>query len=44
MLCKIWGFHGSNYEECRLLGYKTSVRTSGDTLRLHYRVQPVNAM
>jgi hypothetical protein len=23
MLCKIWGFHGDDYEECRLLGYKT---------------------
>jgi hypothetical protein len=22
--CKIWGFHGSDYEECRLLGYKPS--------------------
>jgi hypothetical protein len=22
MLCKIWGFHGSDYEECRLLGYE----------------------
>jgi hypothetical protein len=20
MLCKIWGYHGGNYEECRLLG------------------------
>jgi hypothetical protein len=27
-------------EECRLLGFKHP----GDTLRLHYRVQPVNAM
>jgi hypothetical protein len=32
MLCKIWGFHGSDYEEC-LLGYKTPVRTSQET---HY--------
>jgi hypothetical protein len=23
MLCKIRGFHGSDFEECRLLGYKT---------------------
>jgi hypothetical protein len=22
MLCKIWGLHGGDYEECRLLGYK----------------------
>jgi hypothetical protein len=22
-LCKIWGFHDCDYEECRLLGYKT---------------------
>jgi hypothetical protein len=31
--CEIWGFHGSDYEECRLLGYKNPVRTSQDT---HY--------
>jgi hypothetical protein len=31
--CKIWGFHGGDYEECRLLGYKTPVRTSQET---HY--------
>jgi hypothetical protein len=24
---KIWGFHDSDYEECRLLGYKTPVHT-----------------
>jgi hypothetical protein len=23
MLYKIWGFHGGDYEECRLLEYKT---------------------
>jgi hypothetical protein len=28
MLCKIWGLHGSDYEECRFLGYKTIIRTS----------------
>jgi hypothetical protein len=28
MLCKIWGVHGGDYEECRLLGYKNPVRTS----------------
>jgi hypothetical protein len=33
MLCKIWDFHGSDYEECRLLGYKIPVRTSQET---HY--------
>jgi hypothetical protein len=33
MLCKIWGFHGSDYEGCRILGYKTPVRTSQET---HY--------
>jgi hypothetical protein len=44
MLCKIFGFHGGDYEECRLLGYKNPVRTSQETLRLHYGVQPVNAM
>jgi hypothetical protein len=31
--CKIWGFQGGDYEECRLLGYKNSVRTSQET---HY--------
>jgi hypothetical protein len=31
MLCKIWGFHGSDYEEYRLLGYKNPVRTSQET-------------
>jgi hypothetical protein len=31
MLCKISGFHGGNYEECRLLGYKNPVRTSQET-------------
>jgi hypothetical protein len=31
MLCKIWGFHGRDYEECRLLGYKNPVRTSQKT-------------
>jgi hypothetical protein len=31
MLCKIWGFHGSDYEECRPLRYKNSVRTSQET-------------
>jgi hypothetical protein len=31
--CKIWGFHGGDYEECRLLGYKPLVRTSQET---HY--------
>jgi hypothetical protein len=33
MLCKIWGFHGGDYEECRLLGYKNQVRTLQET---HY--------
>jgi hypothetical protein len=33
MLCKIWGFHGGDYEECLLLGYKSPVRTSQET---HY--------
>jgi hypothetical protein len=31
--CKIWGLHGGDYEECRLLGYKNPVRTSQAT---HY--------
>jgi hypothetical protein len=33
MLCMIWDFHGSDYEECRLLGYTNPVRTSQET---HY--------
>jgi hypothetical protein len=33
MLCKIWGFHGADYEECRLLAYKNPVRSSQET---HY--------
>jgi hypothetical protein len=32
-LCEIWGFHGSDYEEWRLLGYKNPVRTSQEA---HY--------
>jgi hypothetical protein len=28
-----FGFHGGDYEECRLLGYKNPVRTSQET---HY--------
>jgi hypothetical protein len=32
-ICKIWGFNGSDYEECRLLGYKNPFRTSQET---HY--------
>jgi hypothetical protein len=31
MLSKIWGFHGGDYEECRLLGYKNPVRISQET-------------
>jgi hypothetical protein len=31
--CKIWGFHGGDYEECRHLGYKTPVLTSQE---IHY--------
>jgi hypothetical protein len=33
MLCKIWGFHDGDYEECRLLGYQNPVPTSQET---HY--------
>jgi hypothetical protein len=31
MLCKIWGFHGGDYEECRVLEYKNPYRTSQET-------------
>jgi hypothetical protein len=30
-ICKISGFHGGEYEECRLLGYKNPVHTSHET-------------
>jgi hypothetical protein len=33
VLCKIWGFYGSYYEESRFLGLKSPVRTSQET---HY--------
>jgi hypothetical protein len=33
IVSKIWGFHGKDYEEWRLLGYKNPVRTSQET---HY--------
>jgi hypothetical protein len=33
MLCKIRGFHGGDYEEYRLLGYKNPVPTSQE---MHY--------
>jgi hypothetical protein len=33
MLCKIWGLHGGDHEECRLLVYKNPVHTSQET---HY--------
>jgi hypothetical protein len=44
MLCKIRGFHGGDYEECRPLRYKNPVCISQETLHLRYRAQPVNAM
>jgi hypothetical protein len=33
LVCEFWGFHGCDYEECRLLGYKNPVRTLQET---HY--------
>jgi hypothetical protein len=30
-ICKIWGLHCGDYEECRLLEYKNLVRTSQET-------------
>jgi hypothetical protein len=45
MQCKILGFHGGDYEEWRLLGYKTPVRTSQETHYVYARgAQPVNFM
>jgi hypothetical protein len=43
-LGKVWGFHGGYCEECRLLGYKTQIRTSQETRCLRYKAQPVKAM
>jgi hypothetical protein len=43
-LCEFWGVHDGDNEECRLLGYEIPVRTSQKTLRLRYKVQPVNAL
>jgi hypothetical protein len=43
MLCTIRGFHGDDYEECGLLGYKNMVRTSQET-PLRYRAQPIKAI
>jgi hypothetical protein len=33
--CKILGFHGGDYEECRLMGYKNPVRTSQETYYIY---------
>jgi hypothetical protein len=44
ILCKTSGFRGGVYEECHLLEYKYSSYLTGDTLRLHYRAEPVDAM
>jgi hypothetical protein len=38
-----WGFHGRDYEEFHLLGYKTPVHTSQETL-IRYIPKPVNTM
>jgi hypothetical protein len=32
-ICKIWGFHGGDYEDCRLMEHKNPVPTSQET---HY--------
>jgi hypothetical protein len=44
MLCKVCGFHGGDYEEWRLVGYKNPVHTSQETLLLRYIAKPFNAM
>jgi hypothetical protein len=31
MICKIWDYHGGDYEECCLLEYKNPVCTSQET-------------
>jgi hypothetical protein len=41
MLCKIWGFHGGDHEECRLLGVtpcdSSKNRVFGGTQHLHHQ-------
>jgi hypothetical protein len=45
MLWKIWGFHGGDYEECRLLGYKKpSSYLTGNTLLFRIQSPTVNAL
>jgi hypothetical protein len=44
MLCKIRGFYGGDYEKCLFWDIEPSSYLTGDTLRLCYRAQPVNAM
>jgi hypothetical protein len=34
LLYKILGFHGSEYEECRVLGYENSVPASQETYNI----------
>jgi hypothetical protein len=36
---RIWGSHGGDYEECRLVGYRTSIRTSQGHISLGYWAQ-----
>jgi hypothetical protein len=44
MLCKILGFHGGDYEEYRLLGYKNPFLTSQETHYISTRVQLFNVI
>jgi hypothetical protein len=43
-LWKILGFHGGDYEECRLLGYKTQFVPHRRHITSRYRAKPVKAM
>jgi hypothetical protein len=42
-LCTIWGSHGSDYEECCVLGYKKLFRTSLET-HYHCATKPSQLM
>jgi hypothetical protein len=42
--CHISGFHGSDYEESRLLGYRNTDSTSQETHYISATEQPFNAM
>jgi hypothetical protein len=44
MLRKILGFHGGDYEQCRLLGIKSQLVPHRRHITSRYRAQPVNVL